>query len=290
MLTLAENAQKGHNLNGTSTHRAIGKDMSAYIYRVLWSRESSLSPLNASLWLTVHAHCPSRRSEHVPLRWSSRAPPAMLFFFFFFFLSLSHGTGETAVCGGAKYYTKGYTRSCRGRLGHRLTPPLLGRLETLLDAVMLVLLVVQVTLEVFAAVSQPLEGEVAAVLLVRVVEQVAERDGIGLAREVESLCEEGFGAGQGALCQNAKCDFGVSRPRIGRVDEEHRKRCLFGNHGRGPDKEWWEATYQSEAVLVPCDEGAAEGFDRCDGGLGSLGDGDVDVRSAEVFDALYGST
>lgn len=151
---------------------------------------------------------------------------------------------------------------------------------------MLVLLVVQVTLEVFAAVSQPLEGEVAAVLLVRVVEQVAARDGIGLAREVESLCEEGFGAGQGALCQNAKCDFGVSRPRIGRVDEEHRKRCLFGNHGRGPDKEWWEATYQSEAVLVPCDEGAAEGFDRCDGGLGSLGDGDVDVRSAEVFDAL----
>lgn len=48
--------------------------------------------------------------------------------------------------------------------------------------------------------------------------------------------------------------------------------------------------YQGEAVLVPCDEGAAEGFDRGDGGLGSLRDGDVDVRSAEVFDALYGST
>ena len=56
MLTLAENAQKGHNLNGTSTHRAIGKDMSAYIYRVLWSRESSLLPLNALSWLTMCMH------------------------------------------------------------------------------------------------------------------------------------------------------------------------------------------------------------------------------------------
>ncbi|TKA57454.1 hypothetical protein B0A53_00683 [Rhodotorula sp. CCFEE 5036] len=33
---------KGHNLNGTSTHRAIGKDMSAYIYRVLWSRDPNM--------------------------------------------------------------------------------------------------------------------------------------------------------------------------------------------------------------------------------------------------------
>lgn len=62
-------------------------------------------------------------------------------------------------------------------------------------------LVVQVTLEVFAAVGQPLEGEVAAVLLVRVVEQVAARDGVGLAREGEALCGEGFGAGQGALIE-----------------------------------------------------------------------------------------
>lgn len=33
---------KGHNLNGTSTHRAIGKAMSAYIYRVLWSRDPNM--------------------------------------------------------------------------------------------------------------------------------------------------------------------------------------------------------------------------------------------------------
>lgn len=111
MLTLAENAQKGHNLNGTSTHRAIGKDMSAYIYRVLWSRESSLSPLNASLWLTVHAHCPSRRSEHVPLRWSSRAPPAMLFFFFFFFLSLSRMELEKLLYAVVRNITRKGTRA-----------------------------------------------------------------------------------------------------------------------------------------------------------------------------------
>ncbi|GAA5887731.1 hypothetical protein JCM3774_006865 [Rhodotorula dairenensis] len=33
---------KGHNLNGTTTHRAIGKDMSAYIYRVFWSRDPNM--------------------------------------------------------------------------------------------------------------------------------------------------------------------------------------------------------------------------------------------------------
>ncbi|GAA5976601.1 hypothetical protein JCM10908_005562 [Rhodotorula pacifica] len=33
---------KGHNLNGTTTHRAIGKDMSAYIYRVFWGRDPNM--------------------------------------------------------------------------------------------------------------------------------------------------------------------------------------------------------------------------------------------------------
>ena len=182
-------------------------------------------------------------------------------------------------------------RSCRGRLGRSR------RLATLLDDRLATLLVVQeVTLEVFAAVGQPLEGEVAAVLLVRVVEQVAARDGVGLAREVEALCEEGFGAGLGALDSEWGEWVGghiasarVTTPESGKSPPHP---LLAGS---SPSKEPGEAeaersgaeqAYQGEAVLVPGDEGTAEGFDRCDRGLGSLGDGDVDVRSAEVLDAL----
>lgn len=120
------------------------------------------------------------------------------------------------------------------------------------------------TLDRLPAVRQPLEGEVAAVPLVGVVEQFAAGDGGRGAREGETFRGEGGGAGEGALRWRGR--GGLARG--GQSGRERRE------------------THEGEPVLVAGDERPSEGLDGRDRRLGRLGDGDVHAGGAEVLDAV----